>query len=103
MSPGVGQNLQDHITSVVTHRSPGNADLLGISPAGGMKLCQSILEWRRRRTGLITSNAAESGAFIRSGPDADMADIELEFVVGMVDDHNRKMHLGHGYSLHITL
>ena len=24
-------------------------------------------------------------------------------MVGLVDDHNRKMHLGHGYSLHATL
>ena len=115
---GVGQNLQDHITSVLTHRSPGNPDLLGISAAGGLKIARSIFEWRRQRTGIITSNAAESGAFVRSAPDTDMPDgdmpegempegempdIELEFVVGIVDDHNRKMHLGHGYSLHITL
>ncbi len=102
-APGVGQNLQDHVTSVITHRSPGNRDLLGLSLAGGSKIAKALGEWRARRTGLVTSNAAESVAFLRSGADEVMPDLEFEFIVAMVDDHNRKMHLGHGYSLHVTL
>ena len=30
-------------------------------------------------------------------------DIELVFLVAMVDDHSRKLHWGHGIGLHVTL
>ncbi|MDP9125884.1 MAG: GMC oxidoreductase, partial [Pseudomonadota bacterium] len=30
-------------------------------------------------------------------------DIEVELLVAMVDDHNRKMHWGHGWGVHVTL
>ncbi|WP_322032901.1 GMC family oxidoreductase [Paraburkholderia sp. J76] len=101
--PGVGANLQDHITAVLIYRSPRNHETFGISAKGVAKAVSAIGEWRNRRTGMLTSNAAESGAFLRTDPAVDAPDIELEFVVGIVDDHARKQHLGHGYSLHVTL
>jgi choline dehydrogenase-like flavoprotein len=101
--PGVGQNLQDHITATLIWKSRRSDATLGVSLAGGASLIRGIFEWRRQRTGVITSNVAESGAFLRVCPDATRPDIELEFIVGMVDDHNRKTHLGHGYSLHVVL
>ncbi|WP_321967818.1 GMC family oxidoreductase [Burkholderia cepacia] len=100
---GVGANLQDHITAVLIYRSPGNYDTLGISARGLIQAAAAVREWGTRRTGIVTSNAAESGAFLRTDPSVEAPDIELEFVVGIVDDHARKQHLGHGYSLHVTL
>ena len=101
--PGVGQNLQDHITVPLIWRSP-RADLsLGLSLRGGLRILKGMLEWRHQRTGLVTSNVAESGAFFRSRPELSVPDIEATFVVGMVDDHNRRMHWGHGYTLHISV
>ncbi len=32
-----------------------------------------------------------------------MPDAQLIFCIGIVDDHNRKLHLGHGYSCHVTV
>ena len=101
--PGVGQNLQDHVTATLIWRSRRSDATLGFSATGALALLKGMLEWRRQRTGVITSNVAESGAFCRVAPDARRPDVELEFIVGIVDDHNRKLHLGHGYSLHVVL
>jgi choline dehydrogenase len=101
--PGVGQGLQDHITATLIWRTASANQTLGLSAAGGWRLLKGMREWRQQRSGVITSNVAESGAFLRTRPDLLAPDIELEFIVAMVDNHNRKLHLGHGYSLHITL
>jgi choline dehydrogenase len=60
-------------------------------------------EWRRHRSGLITSCAAESGVYYRTSPDVEVSDMEMELIVGIGDDHGRKQHLGHGYSAHLLL
>ncbi len=100
---GVGKNLQDHITSTLIWRSRDQDATMGISPRGIANMVRAIFEWRRQRTGLVTSNVAESGAFLRTRPELAIPNVELELVVAIVDDHTRKSHLGHGYSLHVTL
>jgi choline dehydrogenase-like flavoprotein len=101
--PGVGRNLQDHITATLIWRARTAEGTQGLSLKGGLRLLKGMVEWRRQRTGVITSNVAESGAFCRVLPESCRPDVEFEFIVGMVDDHNRKLHLGHGYSVHVTL
>ncbi len=101
--PGVGRNLQDHLTATLTWRTRRSDGTFGMSAAGLAALARGVVQWRRHRTGPITSNVAESGAFLRSRDDLPAPDIQLALVVGMVDDHNRRHHLGHGYSLHVTL
>lgn len=100
---GVGQNLQDHITASLNWRSPRKDSGLGLTPMGMAMLWRGIQEWKTRRTGCITSNVAEAGAFLRTEPGLPASDIELEFVIAMVDDHGRKLHWGHGFGLHVTL
>lgn len=101
--PGVGENLQDHIDHVQAYRTSSNSPTFGVSLRGGMKITSAMLEWKKKRTGLITSNFAESGAFVRSSPEATVPDLQMVFVVAMVDNHNRTLHLGHGYSCHIEV
>lgn len=101
--PGVGQNLQDHIDYVQTYLAPSATETFGVSARGGVRMTKGIFEWRRQRTGPITSTFAEAGAFFRSSPDIQVPDVQLVFVVAIVDDHARKMHLGHGLSCHLTL
>ncbi len=101
--PGVGSNLQDHLTTIPCYRTSGHKGSFGISFMGGIDILRGMFQWARKRRGIITSNFAESCAFFNTDENLPCPDIELEFVVGMVDDHNRKLHLGHGYSLHITL
>lgn len=101
--PGVGQNLQDHVTTVLIQRSARKEATLGISLNGLATVVKAIFEWRNKRTGWVTSNVAESQAFLKTDPSADTPDIQLALCTGIIDDHNRKTHLGHGYTLHVTL
>lgn len=95
----VGANLQDHL-DIIINRRVASTDLLGLSPEGAWKLLRAIGQWRRERRGLLTSNFAEAGAFVRTLPELTRPDAQLHFVVGMVDNHNRTMHWGHGMSCH---
>ena len=101
-SPNVGENLQDHLDHIINRRVK-SADLFGISLQGGFNLVKAISEWRNHRTGLLTSNFAEAGAFLKSSPDASRPDLQFHFVIAMVDDHARKNHLGHGMSCHVCV
>lgn len=101
--PGVGQNLQDHITASLNWHSPRRDAGLALSPSGVLDIWRAIRQWRHERRGPITSNVAEAVGFLRTAPTLDAPDIELEFLAAMVDDHNRKLHLGHGIGLHVTL
>jgi len=101
--PGVGQNLQDHVTTVLIYRTQHQQETLGFSLKGALNMVKSVFEWRAKRTGWITTNVAESQAFMKTRPDVEAPDIQLAFCTGIVDDHTRKAHLGHGYTLHVTL
>ena len=98
-APGVGQNLQDHIDYIINRRYT-STDLYGLSFGGAWRLLREIGRYRRERRGMITSNFAEAGGFVKTLPGLPKPDIQFHFVVGMVDNHNRTTHLGHGYSLH---
>ena len=95
----VGRNLQDHL-DVIVNRRVDDTDLLGLSPVGAVKLLRAIQRWRRERRGVLTSNFAEAGGFVRTLPELTRPDVQLHFVIGMVDNHNRTLHWGHGMSCH---
>ena len=97
--PGVGQNLQDHL-DIVVNRRVHNTDLLGFSMTGAYKFARALWRWQHERRGLLTSNFAEAGAFVRTLPQLTRPDVQLHFVIGMVDNHARTLHWGHGMSLH---
>jgi choline dehydrogenase-like flavoprotein len=100
--PGVGRNLQDHVDYVFVYQSK-HADLFGTSFAGARRLLKEIALYRKSRRGMVTSNFAEAGGFLKTDADEAVPDIQLHFVVGMVDDHSRKKRLGHGFSCHVCL
>ncbi len=100
-SPHVGANLQDHCdyTANLVSKGPG---LFGYAPSWMLtKGPRELLRFLRRRSGLLTSNGAEAGGFVRSRPDIDRPDLQLHFTIGIVDDHNRKPHFTTGMSLHV--
>jgi choline dehydrogenase len=101
--PGVGQNLQDHITTVLIYKTSKINEAMGFSLKGAVNLVKSILEWRSKRTGWITSNVSETQGFVSTEGNTAHPNIQLALCTGIVDDHARKMHLGHGYTLHVTL
>ncbi|MDH5539111.1 MAG: GMC family oxidoreductase N-terminal domain-containing protein, partial [Rhizobacter sp.] len=101
--PGVGANLHDHIDIVQVVNAPHLTDLLGLSFGGLVHAAKGIFEWRRQRSGMLTTNIAEAGGFIKSSPDEVTPDLQLHFVVGKLLDHGRKTVFGHGYSGHVCL
>ncbi|MEE9315028.1 MAG: GMC family oxidoreductase N-terminal domain-containing protein [Rhizobiaceae bacterium] len=101
-SPEVGENLQDHIDYVTVHKSL-KKDTFGISFRGIGDIFKGIKDWRRDRKGKLTTTFAEAGGFVKSSPEIDRPDLQYHFVVGIVDDHNRKLHCGHGYSCHVCV
>ena len=52
---------------------------------------------------MLTSNFAEAGGFLKTRADLAMPDIQLHFVVAIVEDHARKLRWGHGFSCHVCL
>ncbi len=97
--PGVGQNLQDHLDFVQAYRSK-EKDLFGIGLASGIRLLGQALKWRKDGTGMVSTPFAEGAAFIKTDPALTRPDIQLHFVVAILDDHARKLHLGTGFSCH---
>ncbi len=100
---GVGENLQDHIDYVQTVKVASNHDTFGVSLRGSFRLMKALWQWQRHRTGKVTSTLAESGAFFRSEEALPAPDLQFVWVAGIVDDHARKLQLGHGYSCHLTV
>ncbi|KAG1647851.1 Alcohol dehydrogenase [acceptor] [Nymphon striatum] len=97
---GVGQNLQDHLDYVISYHSKRD-DVVGLGPKGLFELAKDGMRWRKDGTGPFATPFAEAGAFIKSDPAQTRADLQLHFVVGIVDDHMRKIHLKRGFSCHI--
>lgn len=96
---GVGRNLQDHLDFTLMYKA-ASPHLFGFTPGSILRLPGEIRRYRREGKGLMTSNFAESGGFLRTDPSLSRPDIQYHFVMGLVDDHARKRHFGTGYSLH---
>ena len=100
--PGVGKNLQDHPDFVFGYKTR-SLELGGFSLPGTARMIKEIQRFRNTRRGQITSNYAEAGAFLKTRPDLAAPDIQLHFVTALVEDHARKIRLGHGYSCHVCV
>ncbi|AUQ76211.1 GMC family oxidoreductase [Phaeobacter piscinae] len=100
--PGVGQNLQDHLDFTLAYKSR-DRDNFGISLPGSVSLLRHIWNWRKTGRGMIATPFAEGAAFLKTDPNEKRADIQLHFVISIVDDHARKLHMGHGFSCHICV
>ena len=100
--PGVGQNLQDHPDFIFGYHT-SSMDTFGLTAGGALRLLKSIKTYREKRRGLLTSNFAEAGAFLKTREDLEAPDIQLHFVTGLVDDHGRKRHYVQGFSCHVCL
>jgi len=100
---GVGRNLQDHVDVVLVYDAPQLTELFGLSVKGALKMVRGIFEWRRQRSGMLTTNFAEAGGFIRSQASEAIPDLQLHFVVGKLVNHGRTTTTGHGYSCHVCL
>ena len=99
---GVGQNLQDHLDSILSYTSR-DTHLFGIGLGAAVTQIGQFMQWRKDGTGLMATPFAEGGAFFKSSPDADRPDLQMHFCISIVDDHARKLHFGYGFSCHVCV
>lgn len=100
---GVGQNFHDHPDFIFGYTVKEIQGTFGISMSGSLDMVKQIQRYRRERKGMITSNFAECGGFLKSDPSLSIPNLQLHFVVALVDDHARKFHASHGVSCHVCL
>ena len=102
---GVGENLQDHIDYISSHRVD-SWDLFG-HPFKTLKFTLrapfELVKYILASKGMWTSNLAEGGAFIKSDESLEIPDLQLHFTVAMVEDHGRESIWGNGFSCHVCL
>ncbi len=101
--PGVGAHLHDHPDVVQVWDANHAYDLFGLSLRGGWRVAGAIRQWRRERRGLLTTNFAEAGGFIKSDAAEPVPDLQLHFVVGKLVNHGRDTVFGHGFSCHVCV
>jgi choline dehydrogenase-like flavoprotein len=101
--PGVGQHLHDHLDAVQVYNAPHLTELFGLSFTAMINAFKGIKEWRNSRTGMLTTNFAEAGGFIKSSPMEARPDLQFHFVVGKLINHGRTPTWGHGYSCHVCV
>ncbi len=71
-SPDVGGNLQDHVDYTINRRVR-HRSLFGATPGMLPDILRGWRDYKRDGTGMLTTNVAESGGFLRSAPDVDAA------------------------------
>ncbi|MEO0328875.1 MAG: GMC family oxidoreductase N-terminal domain-containing protein [Pseudomonadota bacterium] len=96
---GVGQNLQDHVDMTLAWKTD-EKDVFGLGFGATARLVKAIFQWRKDGTGMVATPFAETGAFLKSDQSLSRPDIQFHFVIGIVDDHARKLHWGNGFSVH---
>jgi choline dehydrogenase len=99
---GVDKICNDHIDHGQNHKVSSNGDTSSISSVAWFRMIKSVFEWHNKRKGKITSTLAESDVFFHTQEGLSAPDAQFVFVPGIVDDHVRKVKLGHGHSRHIT-
>jgi choline dehydrogenase-like flavoprotein len=99
--PGVGRNLQDHPTVFASRRNP-SGESYAVSARSMGKILRSPLAYLWNRTGMLASNAAEAGGFIRTRPDLERCDVQMTFLVGL-KENARTLPRAHGFLLLVQL
>lgn len=99
-SPQVGKNLQDHL-DITVMINESSKQSIGLSLAALPKAIIDVFRFIFRRKGMLASNAAESGAFLKLPDDApDRPGIQLHFIPSFLRDHGRDFSPGHGCTIH---
>lgn len=101
--PGVGKNFHDHPDFIFGYKVREIQGTFGLSIPGSIDFIKQIGRYRKERRGLLTTNFAECGGFIKSSAEQKVPNLQLHFVIALVDNHARTLHTGHGISCHVCL
>lgn len=103
--PGVGENLQDHPDILVVNNSK-KWNTVSVHPKailidGPIEVCKYLL----KRTGILSSNVAESGGFVKSRPEEAIPDIQFHMSNARLDNHGLDLTFSvpYGYSGHVCV
>jgi choline dehydrogenase len=94
---GVGGNLQDHLNIGQSYRCTKPVSL------SNAESIPNVLKYILRKTGPLTSNVAEAGAFWKSCAELAECDLQLHFAPVHFVEHGLKNPPGHGFSLGAVL
>jgi choline dehydrogenase len=94
---GVGGNLQDHLNIGQSYHS---TQPVSLSDAESFP---NVLKYIFKKTGPLTSNVAEAGAFLKSCPGLAECDLQLHFAPVHFVEHGFKNPPGHGFSMGAVL
>ncbi|MEO1657404.1 MAG: choline dehydrogenase [Pseudomonadota bacterium] len=101
-SPGVGENMQDHLDAAWTYNTKSSVGY-GYSFAALLRAIPEPLRYAFKRDGMLSSNIAESGAFLKSDPSLPIADLQFHFLPVILVDHGRQNVWGDGFTFHVCL
>jgi choline dehydrogenase-like flavoprotein len=101
---GVGENLQDHLDTMVTVRS-NKAESIGVSWRSLLpQVITSPFNYYFRRMGWWTTNFVEAGGFAETKfATPNYPDVQFHFTPIYRSHRGRKFEFGHGYSLFTCL
>lgn len=99
--PGVGMNLQDHASVPLSMRDPSRQSY-ALSARFLPAIALSPLAFWFWRSGMLASNAAEAGGFLRTGPSQTRPDVQLTFMAGLKNSA-RAIPREHGVMAFVTL
>ena len=91
--PGVGHNLQDHPFISMLYEVRDDRTLYGADKP------RPLAEWLLRRSGPLTSTAAEAVAFVRTRPGLPAADIQYHFGAMYYESHGAEEFAGHAMTI----
>lgn len=95
----VGADLQDHCDFVSAFELD-DVSLFGGSIKVALRVAKAFVEHRMKRTGMLTTNFAESGGFVTIRPDAPAPDVQFHFIRAIIQNHGRDKLKESGFSLH---
>lgn len=91
--PGVGQNLQDHLTVAVACACRQPVTMAGAGTMG------DIARYLLRHQGPLTSNIAEAGGFVKTNPEVPAPDLQLFFAPAYYLNHGFGRPEGHSFTV----
>ncbi len=98
-SPGVGENLQDHLEVYIQYASK---QPVSIAPGLRWRMRPKIAyDWLFHRRGLGATNHFEGGGFARSNADVDYPNLMFHFLPVAIRYDGSSPTKGHGYQVHI--
>ena len=98
---GVGENLQDHLDCYTVYDCNGPYSYPGTDQY--LKQAWWALQYVLFKSGPVTTNIVEAGAFVKADPTSAIPDTQFHFLPAYVIDHGMKRVPGYGVCLYTNL